>query len=113
MSSHFAWYPSSDAVTIPWNARYAFPSQANKTNKSTPRIPPKNGSYFQPGQTIRLEFPAQGYVNPQNTTLIMDVVMNVPTDSLFEAGRDTAVVAATTAFACRFQNNVSQKLANI
>lgn len=39
MSSHFAWYPSSDAVTIPWNARYAFPSQANKTNKSTPRIP--------------------------------------------------------------------------
>jgi hypothetical protein len=59
MSSHFAWYPSSDAVTIPWNARYAFPSQANKTNKSTPRIPPKNGSYFQPGQTIRLEFPAQ------------------------------------------------------
>jgi len=26
----------------------------------TPRIPPKNGSNFQPGQVIRLEFPAQG-----------------------------------------------------
>lgn len=102
MSSHFAWYPSSDAVTIPWNARYAFPSQANKTNKSTPRIPPKNGSYFQPGQTIRLEFPAQGYVNPQNTTLIMDVVMNVPTESL----GDTGLATGTDGFACRFQNNI-------
>jgi len=26
----------------------------------TPRIPPKNGSTFQPGQVMRLEFPAQG-----------------------------------------------------
>lgn len=34
----------------------------------TPRIPPKNGSTFTPGQVIRLEFPAQGYVNPLNTT---------------------------------------------
>lgn len=102
MSSHFAWYPSSDAVTIPWNARYAFPSQANKTNKSTPRIPPKNGSYFSPGQTIRLEFPAQGYVNPQNTTLIMDVVINVPTVSL----ADTGVASGTSGFAARFQNNI-------
>lgn len=104
MSSHFAWYPSSDAVTIPWNARYAFPSQANKTNKSTPRIPPKNGSYFQPGQTIRLEFPAQGYVNPQNTTLIMDVVMNVPTTSLAAAGGSPGL--DLLGFACRFQNNI-------
>lgn len=102
MSSHFAWYPSSDAVTIPWNARYSFPSQANKTNKSTPRIPPKNGSYFSPGQTIRLEFPAQGYVNPQNTTIIMDVVINVPTASLSETG----VATGTSGYAIRFQNNI-------
>mgnify|MGYP006895928176 CR=1 FL=1 len=29
----------------------------------TPRIPPKNGSQFQPGQVIRVEFPAQGNNN--------------------------------------------------
>lgn len=39
MASHFSWYPSSDSVTIPWNSRFAFPSQANKTMKMTSRIP--------------------------------------------------------------------------
>lgn len=43
--------------------------------KITPRIPPKNGAIFTPGQVIRLEFPAQGYVNPLNTTLEFDVCM--------------------------------------
>jgi len=60
MASHFKWYPSSDETVVPWNARYQFPSQSNKAEKMTPRIPPKNGSQFNPGQTIRLEFPAQG-----------------------------------------------------
>ena len=41
----------------------------------TPRIPPKNGAIFQPGQVIRLEFPAQGYVNPLNTTIEFDVTL--------------------------------------
>lgn len=68
---------------------------------------PKNGSYFQPGQTIRLEFPAQGYVNPQNTTLIMDVVMNVPTTSLVADGGSAS---GTLGYAVRFQNNVSHFL---
>lgn len=106
MSSHFSWYPSTDAVTIPWNARYAFPSQSNKTNKSTPRIPPKNGAYFVSGQTIRLEFPAQGYVNPQHTTIIFDAVLNVPTASVADGGSNGAVVAANSEYACRFQNNI-------
>lgn len=30
----------------------------------TPRIPPKNAAEFGPGTVIRVEFPAQGYVNP-------------------------------------------------
>lgn len=60
MSSHFKWYPASEEVIIPWNARYSFPSQSNKAEKMTPRIPPKNGAIFQPGQVIRVEFPAQG-----------------------------------------------------
>jgi len=53
-------YPASEEVIVPWNARYAFPSQSNKAEKMTPRIPPKNGNAFNPGQVIRLEFPAQG-----------------------------------------------------
>jgi hypothetical protein len=36
--------------------------QANKAVKMTPRIPPKNASTFSPGNVIRLEFPAQGYM---------------------------------------------------
>lgn len=75
MSSHFKWYPSSEDSIVPWNARFAYPSQANKAEKMTPRIPPKNGAIFGPGSTIRLEFPAQGYVNPLNTTLSFDMTI--------------------------------------
>lgn len=75
MSSHFKWYPTSEEVVVPWNARYSFPSQANKAVKITPRIPPKNGSAFTPGNIIRVEFPAQGYVNPINTTIEFDVTL--------------------------------------
>jgi hypothetical protein len=88
-------YPSSEEVVVPWNARYSFPSQANKAVKITPRIPPKNGATFTPGQVIRLEFPAQGYVNPINTTLSFDVTLTGPVT--------TASVAPN---ATRFQNNI-------
>lgn len=27
MSAHYKWYPASEEVTIPWNARYSFPTQ--------------------------------------------------------------------------------------
>ncbi len=91
MSAHFKWYPASEEVVVPWNARYSFPSQSNKAVKITPRIPPKNGAVFSPGQVIRLEFPAQGYVNPLNTTLEFDV-------TLYGVG------AATQA--ARFENNI-------
>lgn len=92
MSTHFKWYPGSDDVVVPWNARYSFPSQANKTVKLTPRIPPKNGAEFRPGNVIRLEFPAQGYVNPSNTTLSFDV--------------DIVTPAGPSAYQIRFQNNI-------
>ena len=75
MTSHYRWYPASEDVVIPWNASYEFPSQANKSVKITPRLPPKNGSEFKPGNVIRLEFPAQGFVHPGNTTLEFDVVL--------------------------------------
>lgn len=95
MSSHYKWYPSSEEVVVPWNARYSFPSQANKAIKITPRIPPKSGQTFAPGQIIRLEFPAQGYVNPTNTTLEFDVTLTGPTFTL--GGNEYSV---------RFQNNI-------
>jgi hypothetical protein len=95
MSSHFNWYPSSEEIVVPWNARYAFPSQANKAIKITPRIPPKSGQTFAPGQIMRLEFPAQGYVNPINTTLEFDVTIVGPTFS-----------AANNEYVVRFQNNI-------
>ena len=92
MASHYKWYPGSEEVVIPWNARYSFPSQANKAIKLTPRIPPKNGSTFASGQVIRVEFPAQGYVNPANTTLEFDVCLTGWSSS--------------TAEITRFQNNI-------
>lgn len=92
MSAHFKWYPASEEVVVPWNARYSFPSQANKAVKITPRIPPKNGAAFTPGNVIRVEFPAQGYVNPINTTIEFDVTLQ---------GHGTASNEVA-----RFQNNI-------
>jgi len=92
MATHSVYYPSSSEVVTPWNAKYTYPSQANKSRKFTPRIPPKNGALFTPGNIIRLEFPAQGYVNPLNTTIEFDVVMYGPVN--------------TSPYAVRFQNNI-------
>lgn len=61
----------------------------------TPRIPPKNGATFTPGSVIRLEFPAQGYVNPNNTTLSFDVTLTY--GQILSTDKTSTV---------RFQNNV-------
>lgn len=103
MTEHFRWYPSRDDATVPWSAQYSYPSQSNKITKTTPRIPPKNGALFQPAplgnQYIRLELPAQGYLNPQNTTLEFDVDLLVPTTAVTPAAFGTGTV-------CNFQNNI-------
>ena len=99
MSTHFKWYPASEEVVVPFNARYSFPSQANKAVKMTPRIPPKNGSNFLPGQVIRLEFPAQGYVNPLNTSLEFDV-------TLISYGTTGSEIV-------RFQNNIQSLFSRV
>lgn len=59
----------------------------------TPRIPPKNASVFAPGNVIRLEFPAQGYVNPGKTTLEFDATLIYP-------------LVDTDLSTVRFQNNI-------
>lgn len=93
MSSHFRWYGSDSEVTVPFNARYSYPSQANKATKSVPRLPPKNGQEFGPSQEIRIELPAQGYMNAANSVLEFDVSL------LYTVGsNDTSIM--------RFQNNI-------
>lgn len=61
----------------------------------TPRIPPKNGGVFNPGSVIRLEFPAQGYVNPNNTTLSFDVTI-----------KNGQILVGDKSTSIRFQNNI-------
>ncbi len=95
MASHYRFYPASEDAIIPWNASYEFPSVANKAVKITPRIPPKNGSTFNPSDQIRLEFPAQGYVNPGMTTLEFDVALS---------GYDSSTAGAF--WAVWFQNSI-------
>ena len=93
MASHFQWYPSSEEVTVPFNARYSFPSQANKAVKVTPRIPPVSGTTFTPsGGPIKITLPAQGYMNPRNTVLTFDVTLTSGSDASYEL--------------TRFQNNI-------
>lgn len=92
MATHSVYYPDSSEVVTPWNAKYTYPAQANKARKFTPRIPPKNGASFSPGNQIRLEFPAQGYVNTLNTTMEFDVVLYGPVNA--------------SVYMVRFQNNI-------
>lgn len=80
----------------------------------TPRIPPKNGFVFTPGNVIRLEFPAQvkiifnqkGYVNPSTTTLSFDVSLVVPNPGFTDPTPANGVAVGKQAVV-RFQNNVS------
>lgn len=97
MATHFQWYPSSEETVVPFNARYSFPSQINKSVKVTPRLPPVSGTTFTPGQTIKINFPAQGYMNPRNTTLTFDVTLNSP---LPTAGNSNSGLLV------HFQNNI-------
>lgn len=93
MATHFRWYGSNTTVTVPFNAVYTYPSQANKSVKSTPRLPPKNGGTFTPGQEIRIEIPAMGYINGSHTTLSFDVNLKYKPVS-----GDASII--------RFQNNI-------
>ncbi len=93
MALHNKWYPAAEDTIIPWNATYSFPTEANKAEKSTPRIQPKTGSSFGPGELFRIEFPASGYINPLNTVLVFDVTLTGFT--------------ANTGSIIRFQNNIA------
>ncbi len=72
MSSTFKYHSNVDEV-VPWQATYTFPSQATKVNKQTVKLVPKNGSTFSANNIVRIEFPADNYLNVLNSCLQFDV----------------------------------------
>lgn len=75
MSSTFKFH-SQINETVPWNAQYSFPTQGTKAAKQTVKLPPKNGGTFSPGTIVRIEFPADNYLNALNSVLSMDLTIS-------------------------------------
>ena len=65
----------------------------------TPRISPKTGSSYGPSQQIRIELPAQGYMNAGNSALEFDVYLT---------GYGTSAGEIT-----RFQNNIQSLFSRV
>lgn len=74
MSSTFKFH-SQVNETVPWQAQYSFPTQATSCSKQIVKLPPKNGSTFAPGNIIRIEFPADNYLNVLNSVLSFDLAL--------------------------------------
>ncbi len=74
MSSTFKFH-SQLSETVPWQAQYTFPTQATRVNKYTVKLPPKNGQKFLPGNIVRIEFPADNYLNTLNSVLQFDFAL--------------------------------------
>lgn len=67
---------ASADLQIPDVAIYNMPAYAANKIKRCPRIFPKNGGQpYKARDTILFELPAQGYLNPQNTTIAFDVYL--------------------------------------
>lgn len=98
-ASTFLFHPLMNEV-VPYNAVYEFPSQATRSTKRTVKITPKNSSAsYVSGTTIRFEFPASGYLNPNTTYLAFNCRARI-TSGAFTAG-------STTAGGFAFQNNIA------
>lgn len=97
MSSPFG-FVSGTAETVPFTARYTYPSQATKALQTIIKLPPKNGGVFGSppvaANVIRFEFPASGYLNVQRTVLEFDFYFDA------NSGGGTAATAAW------IQNNI-------
>lgn len=78
MSSTFKFHSTINEV-VPWQAQYAFPTQSTKIAKQTVKLVPKNGNQFGRNQIIRIEFPAENYLNVLNSVLQFDVQLTTPT----------------------------------
>jgi len=99
MTSNFAFHPTVNEV-VPFSAQYSFPSQATRQSKRTVKLTPKNNAaVYSSGSTIRFEFPASGYLNPNNTYLAFNARINAT------AGTFTAGTSATGGV--EFQNGIN------
>ena len=78
MSSTFKFHSTINEV-VPWQAQYAFPTQSTKIAKQTVKLVPKNGNTFGRNQVVRIEFPAENYLNVFNSVLQFDVALTPPT----------------------------------
>lgn len=82
MSSHFLFH-SNVSETVPFNAKFAFPTQASRIIQSTVKIPPRTGvtmggpstplSSSAKGRVIQITLPSQGYLNPLESYLRFDL----------------------------------------
>lgn len=71
MSAHK--FHSDISETVPWQAQYTFPTQSTKVHKQTVKLVPKNGQTFGSNQRLRIEFPADDYMNGLNSFLSFDL----------------------------------------
>ena len=83
MASNFAFHPTVNEV-LPFNANYTFPNQATRQSKRTVKLTPKNNAaIYSSGSTIRFEFPASGYLNPNTTYLAFNCNVKVTSGPAF------------------------------
>lgn len=93
MSSTFKFHSTINEV-VPWQAQYAFPTQSTKIAKQTVKLVPKNGNSFGRNQIIRIEFPAENYLNVLNSVLQFDVALTPPS-TVWTGAVETGIVADT------------------
>src|SRR6476469_2971828 len=72
MSSTFKFHSQVGEVA-PWQANYTFPNQSTNVQKQTVKLQPKTGYTYLPGQTCRIEFPSDNYLNVLNSVFLLDV----------------------------------------
>lgn len=73
MSGTFKFHSQVGEV-VPFQAKYAFPSQMTKVQKQVVKLTPKTGGSYTSGSApIQIEFPSDGYLNMLNSVLLFDV----------------------------------------
>lgn len=76
MSSTFKFHSQVNEI-VPWQAKYSFPAQLTKVQKQVVKLQPKNGQTFTSSSgPIRIEFPADGYINMLNSVLTFDLAVS-------------------------------------
>ena len=101
MASNFAFHPTVSEV-VPFSAQYAFPNQSTRQSKRTVKLTPKNNAArYRSGTTIRFEFPASGYLNPNNTYLSFNARTTI-TGGSFSVGTGSTNPSGGV----EFQNNI-------